>query len=272
VNDFLGQLNLTVQERRIVMVIFAVVIVVLNYLFVWPRFGEWSRINKQLNDMRNTMTNNNRLILQDTNPTNGWRKLVAQYALKEGASVSEHPVDPQVQLQNAIMLQARKTGVNVQNYNPGSVKTNQFFEEHSTVISVESQEPQLISFLFDMGNDPAMIRVGKLDLKPADQNRYHLRGGITLTANYSRKPAAAVAPATPAKAGTPGAKPASATAKPATATTKPPPGSKPAAAPAPPGGRKGPLNAGSGPGPGPGRKPPPNLPPPPGRKQGAKNL
>ena len=48
VNDFLGQLNLTVQERRIVMGIFAVVILVLNYLFVWPRFGEWGRINKQL--------------------------------------------------------------------------------------------------------------------------------------------------------------------------------------------------------------------------------
>jgi len=263
VNDFLGQLNLTVQERRIVMIIFAVVIVVLNYLFVWPRFGEWGRINKQLVQMRQTMTNNNRVILLDTNPSNGWRKLVAQYALKEGGNVSEHPVDPQVQLQNAIMLEARKSGVNVQSYNAGSVKTNQFFEEHSTVITVESQEPQLISFLFNMGNDPAMIRVAKLDLKPADQNRYHLRGGITLTANYSRKPAAS-------------------TAKPAAPATKPPRGSNQPGAPVQPGGRKMPPNAGSGSGPGrmpvpqpgPGRvhKPAPNLPTAPGQGQSAKNL
>ena len=224
------------------------------------------------------MTNNNRLILLDTNPSNGWRKLVAQYALKEGGNVSEHPVDPQVQLQNAIMLQARKTGVNVQSYNAGSVKTNQFFEEHSTVISVESQEPQLINFLYNMGNDPAMIRVAKLDLKPADQNRYHLRGGITLTANYSRKPATAETPAAPAKPGAPHPKPA-ASAAPA---AKPQHGPRQAGAPAQPSGRKMPPNAGSGPGPGrmpvpqpgPGRvrRPAPNLPTAPGQGPSAKNL
>jgi hypothetical protein len=48
-NNFLNQLNLTPQERRIVVgIIFLVVIVVLNLLFVWPHFGEWGSINKQL--------------------------------------------------------------------------------------------------------------------------------------------------------------------------------------------------------------------------------
>jgi hypothetical protein len=261
-NDFLGQLNLTVQERRIVMGIFAVVILVLNYLFVWPRFGEWSRMNKQLIDMRDTMKTYNRFILQDTDPTNGFRKLVAKYARLEGGDVTEHTVvDPQVQLMETIRRQASKTGVNVESYNTGSVKTNAFFEEHSTVISIESQEPQLINFLFNMGNDPAMIRVGKLDLKPADQNRYRLRGGITLTANYAKQPAAAVtssgptkpgAPRSPgkvkdsvtsAKPGTPGSKPAAAGAKPAAAGAKPSPGAPPS-----PGGRKMPPSAGAGPG------------------------
>ena len=51
-NNFLDQLNLTPQERRIVVAIGMVVIVVLNFLFVWPHFGEWSSINKQLEDMR----------------------------------------------------------------------------------------------------------------------------------------------------------------------------------------------------------------------------
>jgi hypothetical protein len=112
-----------------------------------------------------------------------------------------------------------------------------------------------------MGNDPAMIRVGKLDLKPADQNRYRLRGGITLTANYAKQPAAAVtssgptkpgAPRSPgkvkdsvtsAKPGTPGSKPAAAGAKPAAAGAKPSPGALPS-----PGGRKMPPSAGAGPG------------------------
>jgi hypothetical protein len=254
VNDLLSQLNLTVQERRTVMGIFAVVIIVLNYLFVWPRFGEWGTLNKQLEEMRHTMTTHNRLILQDADPTNGWRKLVAKYAQKEGGNVSEQPVDPQVQLQNVIMLQARKTGVNVESYNSGSVKTNDaFFEEHSTAITFESQEPPLISFLVNMGNDPAMVRVGKLHLKPADQNRYRLRGDITLTASYSRKAVVAAAPATPAK-------PAASKVKPAAATAKPPPGPKKPGAPAPPPGSTPPrgrkMPPGTGPQPGPGRTAP----------------
>ena len=84
----------------------------------------------------------------------------------------------------------------VGSFSPGSVKTNAYFEEHSTTISFESPEQQLISFLFGMGNDPAMIRVAKLSLQPVEPHRYHLKGSITLTANYTKtdiKPTAAPA-------------------------------------------------------------------------------
>src|ERR1700677_3173519 len=73
VNNFLNQLNLTPQERRIVVIVFLVVIVVLNLLFVWPHFGEWSSINKQLEDMRGKIANCNRLIAQDINTNNGFQ-------------------------------------------------------------------------------------------------------------------------------------------------------------------------------------------------------
>jgi len=207
VNNFLGQLNLTAQERRIVAVIFLVVIIVINFLFVWPHFGEWGSINRQLDEKRKTMENWNNIIKQDLNPTNGWKEQVAKLARLEGGNMMEHPVDPQVQFQNTIRTQERKTGVYVANYNPGSVKTNEFFEEHSTTISIESQEPQLVDFLYNMGLDPAMIRVAKLDLKPADANRYRLKGGITLTANYAKKPATTVSVA-PAVKPAPGPRPA----------------------------------------------------------------
>src|SRR5580658_249365 len=65
VNNFLGQLNLTAQERRIVVIIFLVVIMVLNLLFVWPRFSDWGRITKQLEDMRRTEDTYNRAIQLD---------------------------------------------------------------------------------------------------------------------------------------------------------------------------------------------------------------
>jgi hypothetical protein len=71
-------------------------------------------------------------------------------------------------LKDTIRAQERKTGV-MSSIGPGSVKTNEFFEEHSTTITVQSQEPQLVNFLYNMGMDPAMIRVAKLDLQPFDR-------------------------------------------------------------------------------------------------------
>ncbi len=107
------------------------------------------------------------------------------------------------------------------------MQTNEFFEEQSGQIHIESQEPQLINFLYQIGNDPSMIRVSELSLKPADQNRYRFSGSITLTANYAKKPPAPAAPAKPAKT----AKPAAAT--PGAPGAKPPAGAKPAGPPGP---------------------------------------
>jgi hypothetical protein len=140
----------------------------------------------------------------------------------------EHPVDAQVQLQNTIRAQERKTGVFIESANPGTVKTNEFFEEQSTAISLECQEPQLVSFLYHMGMDPAMIRVSMLTLQPADNNRYRLKARLTLTANYAKKPASAVSE-TVAEKHVPGARPnGPPAAKPATAAS-----AKPHGAPAP---------------------------------------
>ena len=54
----------------------------------------------------------------------------------------------------------------------------------------------MVNFLFNVGNDPSMIRVHELTLKAADANRYRLKGEAILTANYSRQPSSA--PAKPA--------------------------------------------------------------------------
>jgi len=122
VNNFLSQLNLTPQERRIVVVIFLVVIVVLNLLFVWPRFGDWGRINKQLEEMRRTEETYNRDIQLDLNPTNaGGRKLKNWPAWKGGSKI-DTPVDPQNQLQQTIIQQERKTGVTVGSFSPARSK------------------------------------------------------------------------------------------------------------------------------------------------------
>jgi hypothetical protein len=258
VNNFLDQLNLTPQERRIVVAIGMVFIIVLNFLFVWPHFGEWKRIRGQLGDMRNNIEKYNKIIATDTNPTNGWQKQLQKLVRQEG----NVEMNEQVQLQSTIRLQARKTGVNVPNYMPGAPKpdTNGFFEEESEKINIDSPEEQLIDFLYNIGGDPAMIRVSELELSPQDQNRYRLRGTVTLIANYAvRAPPPAAAAAKPG----PGKSPSGPGAKPAAASTnaKPPPGgAKPGTPPgrtnqpgqpghrgATPPGQRGPPSPGSNP-------------------------
>ncbi|HEY3861879.1 MAG TPA: hypothetical protein VGO59_08320 [Verrucomicrobiae bacterium] len=196
-NNFLSQLNLTPQERRVMVIIFLVMIFVLNLMFVWPHFGEWGKINNQLEEMRRTIANDNRAIQNDLAPATGTHALVVKYSQLEGGHVEEHAVDPQNQLDKTIRDEERKTGVYVQQFSPGSVKTNEFFEELSTAITVQTQESNLVNFLYNMGLDPAMIRVSRLDLQPADANRYALKGTITLTGNYAKSAPAAAAPAKP---------------------------------------------------------------------------
>jgi hypothetical protein len=260
VNNFLDQLNLTPQERRIVVGIGMVLVIVLNLLFVWPHFSEWGKIRKQLASMRSDIEKYNKEIVLDTNPTNGLQKQLAKLVRQEGAGV----MNEQVKLQSTIMTQARKTGVNVANYNPGGARpqTNEFFEEESIRITIDSQEPQLINFLYNIGNDPAMIRVSELDLTPQDQNRYRLRGYVTFIANYAKRAPASAKPA--AKPAVPGTKAAQ-----AEATTKPASAARPGLQPSRPllPGQRGPFSPGQQRGSGPpGLTPPPRMPVAPHKK------
>jgi Tfp pilus assembly protein PilO len=196
-NSFLDQLNLTPQERRIVVVIAVVVFVVLNLLLVWPHFGDLKRVRQQLEQTRNTMKDWNAEILKDVEPANGYKKQLAQLERQQGGGI----VNEQVQLQRTVSDQAKKTGVMVDDTRPVNAahpETNEFYEEQSVKISFACQEDQLVNFLVNVGNDPAMIRVRELTLRAADANRYGLKGDAILSANYARQ-----APKTAPPAGKP---------------------------------------------------------------------
>jgi len=209
-SSFLDQLNLTPQERRIVVGIAVVVFVVLNLLLVWPHFGDLARVRHDLDDTRKTMMQWNQKIAMDVEPTNGIKTKLMKLQSQQGGGI----VNQQVQLQKSVYDQAMKTGVNISEYRPvtstGS-SSNEFYEEQSLKITFECQETQLINFLFNVGNDPAMIRVRELNLRTADANRYALRGDAFLSANYAKQPSkpAPVTKTAPQPA-PPGAKPAGA--------------------------------------------------------------
>jgi hypothetical protein len=198
--SFLDQLNLTPQERRIVVAIAVVVFVVLNLLLIWPHFGDLKRVRQQLDDTRNTMTTWNVEIGKDVDPsTNGYKNKLKTLERQQGGGIGSQ----QIQLQKSIYDQAMKTGVNVGEYRPVSsagVSSNEFYEEQSLKITFECQESQLVNFLFNVGNDPAMIRVRELNLHAADANRYGLKGDAFLSANYAKQQPKAAPPAAKAPA------------------------------------------------------------------------
>jgi len=159
------------------------------------------RVRQQLDATRDQIQKWNKEILKDLDPANGYRVTLKKLERQQGGGI----VNQQVQLQRTVSDQAIKTGVSTRQ------NTNEFYEEQSVKISFETQESQLVNFLFNVGNDPAMIRVHELNLKTADANRYRLKGDAILTANYARATARpvpkAAAPAQNPPAGAP--KPAS---------------------------------------------------------------
>jgi Tfp pilus assembly protein PilO len=204
--SFLDQLNLTPQERRIVVVIAVVVFGVLNLLLVWPHFSDLAKVRRQLEDTRQKIEDENKVILKDVEPVNGYKSQLKKLERQQGGGV----VNQQVQLQRTVSDQAMKTGVTIDEIKPatsGRPETNDFYVEQSVKIDFESQETQLVNFLFNVGNDPAMIRVHELSLKTADANRYRLKGEAILTANYSKQPGPAAVRTTITAPKAPGAPP-----------------------------------------------------------------
>ncbi len=213
-SSYLDKLNLRPQERRLVVGILVVIFIVLNVLLVWPHFGDWARIRNELAEAQDDLFKYNKKITQVSGP-NGFE---AKLKKLEGEGANNIVADEQeIQLYRTVQTQVQENKIMVSNYGQilksNTTQTNEFFEEQSITITVNTGEKELIDFLLNVGSGNSMIRVRDLNLKPADQNRYRLAGTITLSANYQKKPTKPVAkpaarPAVPAA--TPSAPPAKA--------------------------------------------------------------
>src|SRR5688572_2902924 len=199
-NKYLSRLNST--ERRFVVGVFVVVFIVINLLFIWPRFKDWDKVKLQINKAQNNLQAFQKEIGQK--PT--YERLVGELE-SEGAPVPAE--DQMTEFLRTIQTQAAQSGVQVLGNTPQPTGTNQFFIERAQSLSVQAGEPQLVDFLYRLGDGTSLIRVRSLTLRP-DQPRYQLSASITLVASYQKKSATGSATKS---AETPTAKPAVATAK-----------------------------------------------------------
>jgi Tfp pilus assembly protein PilO len=157
------QLNLTTQERRLVVIGGAVLFLVLNLWFIWPHFDELSTVRAQLQQTELTLQRYQNEIAQQ--PEYEKRRT----ELKElGAQVLEE--DPSTTFSSYIITQAKRSGVRQTNLKEikrtATDDESEFFEEKVMSININSASPEdLVDFLMAIASSDLAIRVRELDLQ-----------------------------------------------------------------------------------------------------------
>jgi len=180
-------------ERRLVVGVGVVLVLVLNWAFIWPHFSDWSNFRDRLDNAGIKLKKYQaaRAEIPDL------QKKLKIYA-SEGEYVELQ--DQEVNFMRTIQMQSAESGVQLQNTGRPITRTNdQFFVEQIENINVLAQEPQLVDFLYKLGTGASMIRVRDLSLQP-DPPRQRLAADIRLVASYQKTPTASAAKTVTAKA------------------------------------------------------------------------
>jgi len=192
VTSILDKLNLSPQERRLVVVIAIVVFVVLNIWLIWPEFGSvaiWKQrradAERRLKQFKDEISNQGK-----------YKRQLAELEVLGGQIGTEEQA---LSLQRDVANQALLSGVQVNRYDPQARmatggRTNAFFEEQGLIITVVTGERELVDFLYNLGTRSSLIRVRSMTLS-RDPSGMKLQGSMTLVASFAKKPAAKAAPA-----------------------------------------------------------------------------
>ena len=168
-------------ERRLVIGVGVVVLIVLNWWFVWPHFSDWNDLGARLDGADAKLKSYRAMLAQKP-------ELERQLKKYESAGEFVAPENQAIDFMRTIQAQAAASGFGIQNFNSHALmQTNQFFVEQVQNITVLTTEPQLVDFLYKLGSGNSMIRVRDLELQP-DQPRQRLAANIRLVASYQINP------------------------------------------------------------------------------------
>jgi Tfp pilus assembly protein PilO len=168
-------------ERRLAVGFLVVIIVGLNWYYIWPHFSDWGNLGSQIQQSQQTLR-----MYQDAIAQEPATQLVLKKYESQGEFVA--PDDQSINMMQALSRQSALTGVGIVNSSRSMSHTNDaFYVEQMQSITVVATDEQLVNFLYNLGNDPSMIRVRDLELAP-DGPRQHLNATIQLVASYQRTP------------------------------------------------------------------------------------
>ena len=221
-------MRLNAGERRLAVGGLSLLFLILNYVFVWPHFFDWNKLQHSLQKANQDVATMSALIAQKP------ALEIKEKTLKdEGADVPQE--DQAFQFARTIQSESARSGVRI--VNQGNTRqgtgTNQFFLEQTQTITVQSDEKQLVDFLYGLGAGTSLVRVRALSVQP-DQSHQMLNSQITLVASYQKAAGRITAPA-PKPAAAPAAAPTAAPSRPSTpAPANPKPATPPPGIPRPP--------------------------------------
>jgi Tfp pilus assembly protein PilO len=179
--SFFDKLNLRPQERRLVVIVLLVVFVLLNMWFVWPYFGDWGRVENEIQKNRTTLERYQREIAQRPKYEARQREL---------ETTGSEMLGSETDLQRIIEAQAAGANVQLGRRTPlrgQGVKTNQFFQEGGLAIDFSSGGKEVVDFLVGIAAQNAMIRVRDMNLRP-DPSQTKLAGTMTFVGNFQARP------------------------------------------------------------------------------------
>ena len=166
-------------ERRMAVGVLVILIVVLNWVFIWPHFSDWENLKNRGEDARKKLKLYQTAIAQ----TESYQKQVNSLQ-SQGEFVA--PENQGVNMLRTIQSQSAQSGVGIVNTSRQITHTNDaFFVEQVQNINVLGDDKQLVDFLYKLGNDASMIRVRDLELQP-DTAKQHLNANIQLVASYQK--------------------------------------------------------------------------------------
>ncbi len=198
---FFDRLNLTPSERRLVVIVAAVAVVVLNYWLVWPRFRDFGDLADEIESMRAKK----RIYEAEIARAPAYREIL-QKLQAQGSILPSG--EEQILFRSEMERLARDVGLHVPRW--GEVLpergggTNAFFESISlTMNQVAGTEAQFVEFLYRVGASNSTIRVKELTLAPGAYDhraggRTNLVGTIKLVASVQKEGAVIPPPTTSA--------------------------------------------------------------------------
>lgn len=169
------------MERRLAVGVIVALILVANYVFIWPYYGQWGELDNHIRQGKQTLK-----LYQDT----AAKTPVFQRDLKKYESQGEFvaPEDQSISFMQTIQTHSAATGVQLVSASRSLTHTNDiFFIEQIQNVSVVGTDAQLVDFLYQLGNDASMVRVRDLELQP-DGPRQRLNATMQLVASYQRTP------------------------------------------------------------------------------------